>query len=83
MVKDVFKNSSTPIDLWVAGHTHKYARTPVSKEWGFPVVVVAGGGAGTEKRPGIALLFDVEPGKITMKALNIDGTISDTFELKK
>ena len=83
MVRDVFKNSSTPIDLWVAGHTHKYDRTEVSKEWGFPVVVVGGGGPGAGKKPGFALLFNVEPGKISMKALNSDGTVHDTLVIKK
>ena len=83
MVKDVFKKSSTPIDLWVAGHTHKYDRTAVSKEWGFPVVVVGGGGPGAGKKPGFALLFNVEPGRISMKALNTDGTVHDTLVIKK
>ena len=83
MVQDVFKNSKYPLDLWLAGHTHVYKRTPSHPEWNFPVIVVGGGGPNAEKRPGLALLFDVQPGKITMKALNADGSVCDTFELKK
>lgn len=83
MVKDVFKNGKYPLDLWIAGHTHIYDRVEANKQWQFPVVVVSGGGPGTEKRVGLALHFDIKPGKITMKALNIDGTVQDTFEIKK
>jgi hypothetical protein len=83
MVRDVFKNGKYPLDLWIAGHTHVYKRVEAHPQWQFPVVVVSGGGPKTERRPGIALHFDVKPGKIVMKALNIDGTVQDTFELKK
>ena len=83
MVRDVFKNGKYPLDLWVAGHTHVYKRVEADPQWQFPVVVVSGGGPKTERRPGIALHFDVKPGKIVMRALNMDGTVQDMFELKK
>ena len=83
MVEAVFKNSKYPLDLWLAGHTHVYKKIAAHPEWNFPVVVVGGGGPNAEKRPGLALFFDVQPGKITMKALNADGSVCDTLELKK
>ena len=83
IVEKVFKKKEYRPDLWVAGHTHGYKRLPTSPEWGFPMVVVGGGGPNAEKRPGLALYFKVQPGKITMEALNADGTIEDTFILKK
>ncbi len=83
MVRDVFKDGKYPLDLWIAGHTHVYKRVEAHSQWQFPVVIVSGGGPRAELRPGIALHFEVKPGKIVMKALNTDGTIHDTFELKK
>lgn len=83
MVENVFKNSKYPIDLWLAGHTHVYKRVKAHPEWQFPVVVVGGGGPRAEKKPGLALLFEVQPGMIIMKGLNADGTICDTFVLRK
>lgn len=83
MVGDVFKNGKYPLDLWIAGHTHVYKRVKAHSEWQFPVVVVGGGGPRAEKRPGIALLFDIQPGKISMKGLNADGTVCDTFVIQK
>jgi len=81
MVSEIFKGAApaAPIDLWICGHTHKYMRTKGTAEWNFPVVVLSAGEA--ETKPGLALYFKVAKDKITMQALNADGTVHDTMEL--
>lgn len=83
MVSGVFKGNPTPcpIDLWVCGHTHHYMRMKPSGEWQFPVIVLSAGEA--ETKPGVALFFQVSNDKITIKALNGDGSIHDQYEIKK
>ena len=68
-----------PVNLWFAGHTHKYQVSPAAKNWQFPVMVLGGGAKKSVE--GAAVLVKVKNNKIYLESIDSDGKTRDKFEL--
>ena len=82
MTEEWFKGSPAkyPVDIWFAGHTHKYKVSAADKEWQFPVIVLGGGAK--KDNIGAAVLVTVKNGRVFIECIDSDGKTRDKFELK-
>ena len=81
MTENLFKGSPAPypVDLWFAGHIHKYQTAAADKEWQFPVITLGGGVK--KSLPGAALYVEVKGKNVTVTAINSDGSTLEKFTL--
>ncbi len=82
MTEGLFKGNPAkyPIDLWFAGHIHRYQAIPGTDEWQFPVITL-GGGAG-KSFPGAAILVEIKNKKLYITAFDTNGEINDKFSME-
>lgn len=69
-----------PVDLWFAGHTHKYQALPADKAWQFPLIILGGGAKSMVN--GAAMLVKVKNKQIFIESIDSNGKTRDKFELK-
>ena len=68
-----------PIDVWIAGHTHRYQVSPAAPNWRFPLLVLGGGSK--KHYEGAAFYCKVDEKGIRIEAIDTDGQTTAKFQL--
>lgn len=82
MTENLFKGSPAahPIQLWFAGHIHKYQAVAADNAWQFPVITLGGGAK--KILSGAALYVEVKGKNIRISVINSDGSTLEEFTLQ-
>ena len=68
-----------PIDLWIAGHTHRYQVSPAAPNWRFPLLVLGGGSK--KKYEGAAFYCKADIKGLRIEVIDSEGQTHARFRL--